>query len=348
MESKRLNDYLKVIENNELISKVYREICEYEISGNLKSKEVNNLFSIIKRLDLKNQKILNSYPSNDKDIQEFLLLLEDLNVNLVNDDYVEYVKNSNDIKLKKFIEQIDELSLINHKCSEEDLIDIDSKFILINDVKYPYKEGIELLKESGHDELIEQVNEKYNNILNQIYESEKLKNILDYNRLCLTKHTMMAYIIEAIEKEKNDNIKNKLIKFKYNMLTIFDTLGNAFIENNSDFIDIERYQDILKFYYKDNKEYFDYYDCLYTSVIGNMLSWIISRDVNEIDKFEDILTSAYLKTYTSLISDKESLEIIYDDVKNVLDQSNDTENILMINNSLNLNQRLVLSKKINK
>ena len=349
MEKQRFESYLKVIENNDLIKKTYNKIAQLEIENKLDSDEASTLLSIIKRITASNYDLLKRYSPRDKDIQEFLILLEDMNVDIINDDYVEYIKNDNNIKLKKFSEQVSELEMTRYDFSEEDLLCFGSKAIQIDNKAYPLKKGLELLEAAGQDETVKEIRNIIDKAYEQSFNDEKEDRILEYNRTCLTHNLMMNFILEDIENAENKKYRKQLIKFKYNMLTLYDSLSRNFIKDPHNFIEINKYQNELMLHYnKKNKTYFEYYDFLYKGVINNILSWITTRDNQDINKFEDILVLAYLNTYTSLISSNKELEGIENDKLTALQLSTNEQNQILISDSLNYNNKLVLAKKLDK
>ena len=147
-------------------------------------------------------------------------------------------------------------------------------------------------------------------IEDELYQEVVKEDELDILKENLLSHTLMEYILDAISSEKNSRVKNELIRVKYRLLFLLDTLGSSFINNQRKFTKVPVYQELLKIKYNEEPELY-YQDFLepIKGVLTDFMDTLSAVDKDEIKGYKDkakyILFKLYLKTFISIIYDEE-------------------------------------------
>ena len=209
---------------------------------------------------------------------------------------------------------------------------------------------MKLLENSGYEEIIEQIDAKVDELMSDYEAQKRDDNYLDYNRLCLIQNTMMKYLLDEIESSNNKNIKNELIKYKYNIIIICSELTNKFANNPHDFVEIESYQNNLLTKYLEDPQGYDYtfedWDLGYKVVINQELRKIKERNIDETTQFDDVLAKIYIKTYSSLISNPKTVKEIIDNANIAIDNTDSVINKAVIKAASEIDNNISFSKKM--
>ena len=338
MNEKRREDYERIIELNNSAYNLYQKLCSLEIDGKFLNGEYKEYILLIKKINDMTKKIYLKYSLNDNFINAYI-------DNIIYDKKIifnEYIKNINDrnnFSYKRFIEDIGELNLEHNITNGINLDNID---ISAND------EIQELL--DGNNFLANILESLISNN-NEIQQKINTNLILEYNRLNLYVNTLMNYVLDEINNLANIELKNRLIKFKYNMLCLYRTLENNFLINQRKFTQANLFQEAFVPFYPKEIKYFAAYDISSCEYMENVLSIFIDKGneyYNYEEVFNDLLTILQFKTLLSLISSNANLNTIKQGMLKSITMCKSELGRKLIAFSYNLNEKLLLCKKIDK
>ena len=175
-------------------------------------------------------------------------------------------------------------------------------------------------------------------------------NYLLYCRNALQYHTTADYLEEAIANEKNQKIRNKLLEYKYKMIAIDGYLEKPFLKNPNNYSRTTFYQEIFKDYYEDNIEFFIDWDDYYQEQVDKVIASIMENNnikyTNINERYHNKLNAIFLKAYSSILSNGELLDITNLKKTFAMNITKNKLNKKLIKSTLNLNQDLLLSKKL--
>lgn len=332
MENPLLNQCLEITKLNKTLESMYTELAELEILGLQYSKEYDKNISYIQMiLDVINKKI-RALDFTNEDLIEI-------------DEKLGAINGYNDEE-HNFILDLFELSENNHMrrlCMQLYYISIE------NDCGYNI-EDIEDKDKYVDSELAEneELQEKCEEYLDELIKKENEVELLKDK---LFSHTLMQYLLDAIESEKNIEIKNELIKVKYRLIYLLKDLERRFINNPKKFSRVNFYQELLKEREKDDEEIYMY---LYTEPIKEE----IEAELNYLSKLNDsyysniknricvILRVIYIKTYLSMNFDTridKELKDIQQQVINETESDISRENVIK---SFEIKKELSVPKKV--
>ena len=351
----RLQDYLKIIKNNEYIEKMYMQLAQLEIENNTNSDEYKNIIELIKDLSIKNTKLMKKYPLNDEFLENFLELMdslnfyksEDLNATLL------ILNNKLSLKNKKFIENILTLNTLRKDFSQEELIpDFDEYAVNYNGYFFKIDDLINYLEMSGNDEIADEIINVKDDLFDKAYEDICLRQKTYFVRIALQNHTILDYIQDEINNTTNEKIKNKLIQSKYKYICWCKSLEDAFLKNPYNCSKTKFYQSI----FNESKEISDSYEPVniefnqfYTDNSKGLLNYLAYRDKEKYDNiddlYDDVLRNILLKSYSSLITDRNKSNLIKKLKSAAIKVAQNDLNKKIIYNSIHLNKELILTKK---
>ncbi len=338
----KLDDILKVLKYNDMIDKLYKKLTQLEIKNLKNSDEYINIVELINDLSKKEYEITKSATYYDEELNNIFNNISSFNN--YSDDAINYINETNNSKIKRLLCHYDEISLTKDDFPEDLLT---KEEIRVNGYVIPTDEALELIEEFDEDSA-EYVREIISNFEEQMFETLSINNFLLYCRNALEHHTTAEYLEDAIANEKNLKIKNKLIEYKYKMISIYKYLEDPFLKNPNNYSRTAYYQEILKEYYNKYIEFFKDWDSYYEDQVNNALSNIMDNSLNKYtninQKYYDKLLTIYLKVYSSISSSEKILNSIDLDKKTAIQLSTSDKNKNIIKNSLNLKQDLILCK----
>lgn len=352
MNEYRLYDYKKIIKNNGYIQKMYKRLAELDYSNQKESEEYNTIIELIKELAHENETIYKSYSLYDDDILNFVDLIDEV-VSNTDFEFLNYFRKDNESynKLARFAEFYGYFNIHNKDIKKEDLTsEFDNSSVNFNGVIYSMDNLLEILDEYGYKsfkERIEQIREIVaQNNYNQLMIANQKLAIIDG----LQNHTMIEYFDKEINETNDKRIKKKLINAKYILISIYKELEDPFLIDQNNYSKVSYYQNnFKKMITKDDME-FQLFNKDYIKTLNDIIIKITERKkekYNNInDKFEDILTSIYLKTYTSLLGDKKDILNILVSENYLLSENKNEINKNILMHARNLEPNLILLRKL--
>lgn len=362
MEKQRRLDYNKVIENNNIIDKIYTRLSDLEINNEKNNEEYNNLLAIIKKYSLINERIMKKYSLSDGDLFYFMNSLLQTNEDAKTED--EFNLSFDNVKNIRFVNYVSEESIYYDDDYFKENYLKNELCIYLNNVEYNVEDALKALKtkfnytEEEAKEYMDEILEEYQKQDDPVFEQSNLLN--NYERK-ITKaeenlyiHTQMSYLLDAIENEKDIKVKNLLIKYKYKYIACYKTLEDFFLKNTNDFIKTNFYQKrILEIVNKDSKEaknFMDAWNEYYLQVIESLITVLVSLDngnkLKSKEKARNILVNCSIKAYSSiLLSDKfHKLSNNYD--FKAIQAAKSEEIKALLSDAKKLKKDLILSEKL--
>lgn len=309
----------EIIQLNKAYERIFNTLAELEVNGQTNSDDYQinlDYLNITKEIIDKRINALDFDEEELMEAEEFIACLNRLD-DKNHDIIIDILCLSKENSARKLVNQLYMISRKNNMFVMTDEQPISDDFT-------------EEEKESIEDELVDEI----------IKEDE-----LDILKEDLLSHTLMEYILEAIQNEKNTRVKNELIRVKYRLLFLLDTLGNSFRRNPNNFTKVPVFQELLKIKYTEEKSL--YYEDFLEPIKGMLLDFIdtiSALDKDEIKGYKDkakfILFKLYLKTFISIIYDDdfhkeivEATEQIKEDAKSDFAKKN-IDDIFKLNKSL--------------
>ena len=273
----------ELIKFNKALENVYNTLAELEINGQIESEEYQenvDYLDMIKEVIDKKVRALDLDEEEIMEAEEFIAGLNRLD-DKDHDIILDVLNLSEENSVRKLVYQ---LYIISRK----------SNMFVMTDEQPISDEFDEDEKELIEDELYDEI----------VKEDE-----LDLLKEDLLSHTLMEYILDAINNEKNTRVKNELIRVKYRLLFLLDTLGNPFIKNQKHFTKVPILQELLVCKYKEEPKLYneDFLEPI-RGVLTDFIDTISAVDKDEIKgykaKAKYILFKLYLKTFVSIIYDE--------------------------------------------
>ena len=342
----KLEAILKVIKRNDIIDKLYKRLTELEINGLKDSDDYRLIIDFIRDIDSENDNFFKKASYYDDETNEIIDNI--IGMNKFSDNYIEYIGECKNTKLKRFLCQYEQCALIRDDFPNEMLMQ-ENSFININGMQLPAEEAIDVV-ECMDENSANFIREFLNEVKEKTYEIYSTYNYLLYCRNALQHHTAADYLEESIKNERNKKIKNKLIEYKYMMISIYKYLEAPFLKNPNNYSRTAFYQDILKDYYEDNIEFFvdwdQYYQEQVNDVLANIMDKTNTKYTNLKERYHDKLLSIYLKVFSSISSSEKTFIHIDNGKRIALEMAKNKLSQNVIKNSLDLDQDLLLSKKL--
>lgn len=339
MNKQRVEDYERVISLNKSAEELYDKLALLEFNKKMLSEEYTEYVMLIKKINEITKTIINKYPLEDDFINIYIeSIIKSRSFHL--DEYVLHIKDDKDMNYKRFIEDLGEIELANN-------------------IKNPQKINgtIEIFgEEYDLDYFLENCDEEILNLLkeNNIDNFYPDSLILTSNYINLYLNTFTDYILRQIEMLNNPNLIHRMIKFKYNLLKLYRCLEDNFLINPASFTQTKLYQKAIDSYYPREMNYFSSNDRKNAEIIEKELYILLCKEYETYtsydDAIDDLLSVAYIKTLTSLMSNEHNVEVVKKGVLKAIDLSNNQLSKILLAHCCNLNNRLLLHKelKINK
>lgn len=340
MEKQRADDMLKVLQLNNSIDKLYKLMCELELKGEKDSDQYKEYLEMIRFASKRCEQYMLNYKLSDLDINEYITLLYELNHYPINPiDYVDPVRNT---KIKRFISHNYELSLRYHETDEDEYSE---DGVIIDGVKYDFETGAMVAEQEGYEEAIEDIR-----FLQKQTEQEQAESFdrdnMNLAELELETHTFMKYLLDAINEEKNEKIKNKLIEAKYRIISEIRSLELTFLYDQDLDINLREYQNKLHDVFKERKELYLEYALYLEATIDSERTQIIDRHKETYDDLDDqvynILLSILLKTHTSCMPNETVRKGIMEDTNAGIELAEGKIDKKVLKRSSKLNSKYVI------
>ena len=347
MEKKKFEDMLSILELNNSIDKLYKMLCELELNGQMDSKEYQEYVGMIRFARSRCDYYFLKHPLCDTEMNDFIELLMDLNRINPNQtmDFLSYIPNT---RIRRFIEHNTELATIYHQdTAEEQLIfeDITDRF---------FAGDLDLMSfdlEDYDEDDLEAEEAMVNNLL-QSNSREINEAVDDYNQLKfkIESHIFISYLIDAINNEKNMEVKKKLIETKYRIIAMVRNIEDTFLYNtrfeniNYDYLNLS----LNDMFRKNNNFYSDYIES-YEQLIGQQQDLLLDRNKEKYDNIDDyvqdILLGISLQTYISCLPNDMVRDAIIEDQQTAIDLSTSKIDKKVLRKSLKLNNKYVLPQQ---
>lgn len=344
--SKKLDKILDIVKCNDTIDKLYKKLLELDKLGLKNSEEYLLVIDVLKGCCNEENEMMKDLSYADDEIEDILTNIQSLNP--MADDYINYVDEANNTKIKRLLCHFGQQALIRNDFFDNMFVP-NNNVVVIDGMEVSADEALDYLGEIDEN-CANFISEILNQETERMFEEYSTYNYLLYCRNALQYHTTADYLEEAIANEKNKKIKSKLLEYKYKMIAIYGYLEKPFLKNPYNYSRTMYYQDIFKDYYNDNMEFFTDWDNYYQEQVDDTIASIMENNnekynnINE--RYYNKLNAIYLKAYSSILSNDKLLDIT--NIKKMF-AMNITKNKLnkkLIKSTLNLNQDLLLSKKL--
>lgn len=211
-ETKILDD---ILELNKTALTQYELLAELDIEGKKKSLEYKNTIRNIKLIASIIEKKLANLKISSKDLFLYEKQLAERH-NFDDEDIIAETlyQNTHDAAAKRLSIQIFNYSLLNYCYT------IDEEY---TDPDYEYNEE-----------------------LDEIISDDANKEIdFDFVKDRLLIHTLLSYLEKAIKKETNNEVKNILIRTKYNVIYLLYPIEYDFLKKQTNYVNPTTYQEII-------------------------------------------------------------------------------------------------------
>ncbi|MBR6072994.1 MAG: hypothetical protein IKP76_01555 [Bacilli bacterium] len=335
----RVNDMLKVMDFNDAVLCMYDKLAELEKNNKVNTEEYNDLCDLIRYSKRKVKSLIFKYPIND----DYMDKLEDTltaidHTDLFFYDYNSYLKKFRHRRLFEFLE---ETSYLFHTKPKE--YELQGK-ITIDGVTYDLNNGLYELDEDEYDS--EDV-EDYKELIRENTKYDE--NLDDYSiaSIQLESNIFIKYLLEAIEKETNVDIKDRLIDVKYNILSTISCLEDSFLVNHSLDNSISHYHRKLDFIFKRNNSFYPEYIDEHKNQIIFEQDRLMGRNKNKYNSIDekvfDILIGLTIKTHLSCIPDKDIREELVDDNSAAVELTKSNLDKKILKKSIQLNKQYTIN-----
>ena len=350
MDQNRLNDYLKVIELNKAVEKMYKRLAALDYQGLKNNDEYNTLVDLIKDTATNSNKIFKKYPLHDNDILNFINLITEINkystlplITLLNDQA--------SIKIKRFLEHHFIYELENKNLTQDEVIpEYNNILVNFNGVKYSLNNLMSLFDECGYTTLANKLEKDKKNLYLKKYREIIQNKEITINKINLQNFTLLDYFDNEINKTTDKRIKKRLIKSKYILFSMFKSLEDSFLEDQTNYSKTKYYQNEYKKLFNKNNNLNKYYNDYYIEQINSLILYTLERNKDKYnnldDRYKDIILSIYLKTLISLLNNKKDIDAIYKDQDYIISENHNNFNAQFLNTTRNLNEELILSRKL--
>ena len=351
MTNNKLVDYYSIINNNELILKLYERLAELEYLKKKGNNDYNLTIEMIKDYVNKNDELYKKHSINDDDIFNFSDMIDDVKAN-TNFEFIDNFDKRNTAKKEyRFINFLGILNLLNTKFDKEDLLyEFYDYPVRLNGVVYSMDNFLEIMKEYGYGASLGVFEQLKDEFARKKYEELIVENrkYLIYEKL--ENSTILDYIDNAIENIKGKVLRKKLIDAKYSFIALHKDLEDSFLLDQNNYSKTSMYQQSFKYQFKKDDPILVSFNNSLIEALNDTIVMITERNKkkykNANDQFTDILLSIYVKSYTSLL-------ISYKDIANIklsseylLNENKNDINKKLIEQSLDLEPNLILSRKL--
>ena len=343
MERKEFDDMTKVLQLNEGIDKLYKHLCDLELQGKFMSDEYMECVDMIRFGSKRAQDYMLKYPLSNKDMNDFIEVLLELN-HYNKWDPVNYIDKAPSIKIKRFIEHNFELSLAFHDSNEDEFL---PDQIQIEDVTYNFEEGIALLEEEGQYDAIEDIQAM--KAAND--EQDKLDYFRDdlyLERISLEIHTFMKYLLDTINTEKDPEIKEALIRMKYQIISNVRSIELSFLYDPTLSYSLTTYQYRLARVFKKTPQLFIEHITDSATLIDAEQMQLLERgkksytDID--DKVHDILLGIMLQTHITCMPNEIVREATIEDTEAAVELSRSRADKKVLKKSLKINKKYIMQE----
>lgn len=359
MKKERLKDYETVIETNKQIIKLYSILADLEKNNELNSESYNRTISLIKRLRDKNEELILKHSLYGEGLSTYIdrLRIDDDNETLVDKEI-----NIDETAVDRFVHFINDYSLVT-KEYDRNLLYKDFEVIFIGEEHYNREQAIKIwneeynmsleLAEFRADEIINQTLSKSEigfDVDDEMFDIDCAKAAM-YRQENYIINTLLFYLTKNIEAVENKEVKDMLINFKYQMISVSKFAEDAFLNNPLDYIDIDTYKNEMNRMIKEESithRFLDNWDQHYTKLFDESLCNLQMVDANKkyniVDEVYDIILATLMQTYESAMIEKKNVYHVHG-LRNKMNKSltkKYTKNT--INLSKNLEKSTMLSK----
>lgn len=347
MEKNRSDDMITILQLNNSIDQLYKLLCNLELEGKKDSQEYKDYVDLIRFASQRCHKYMTRHNLGDKDINEFIQVLNELN-HYDKYDPLNYIQKFDNIKIRRFIEHNYELSLIYHE-SDEDMYYSDQDGIIIENVKYDYETGLAMLEEEGYQDMADDCRFLMEQAKTEKEENED-RDDMDIAELQLETHTFMLYLLDAINEEQDEEIKKKLIEAKYRIISNIRSLELTFLYDQDLDIDLEAHQRELHNVFKKRKSLYLEYVLYLEQIIDHERMMLIERHKEKYDDLDDqvydILLSILLKTHVSCIPNETVRNGILEDSDAGVQLAESKIDKKVLSRSMKLNAKYIIKESI--
>ena len=308
MSEEKLKPIMDIIKFNRSAEKIYEEIAQLEIDGKLGTPEHEELLDVLCMIWQMVDRKLRYMNLNNEELMQASELIGALNRldDPEHDVVFDVLSLSKTNYVRKVLNQLFEYSRLAHSFVMEN----------VGDTSDFTSEELEVLDEIMTEEI-------------------KLEDNLDLLKDKLLSHTLVSYIEEAIQNEKNPKVKNELIRVKYRLIFLIPNLEDNYIRIPDDYLKVPVYQELLRLNIEEHPDL--YYECFLEPVLpviekelDKLFSVNDTANKGYIQKTKLILRKLYIKTFISIIYDETLLSELTDKrdvLKDTTESSFDKRNI---------------------
>ena len=192
-----------------------------------------------------------------------------------------------------------------------------SLVVPINGQIYDIEKNYSEILETYGDEVAQPLKAQLNQF--NIEEDDRLLAVLTYYLFQLESHVYYAYLLDAIKKADDPDVKYTLMAIKYGYLSNVGTVAESFaLDANINDV-IEYYSKRLFEILKENPDFQDAYIKRSEVIIDEMQSQLLEREKEQYDDLEDLISdivqNLYVNTVLSLSINDEERKRLIDDIK---------------------------------
>lgn len=308
--NRELNIVLDILDYSTHVEKIYNYLAKLEIEGKKDTEEYEDIASLIEdAIKIENQKYRQIPKFLSKDIIEIKKLIEGLN--RTTDESILNVTemNSKTNKLKRLYAHIRDYSLIRNE--EEDVENNEEEMISVEFLGFVTQIPKKLAEQYGIDKQLE---EKDKEIREKEAERRKVTCDLIYYKFALINSLFIDYLEEYISNCNNKLIKNRLIKYKYQLIFSTPSLEAGFAKHPKHPSNTEYLKEIVAIKIQEHPaKYHDdflknvYYD-VSDSVVNLSQADYHAKQSSLDEKVAKIIEVLYTKACLSTIYDEGILE----------------------------------------
>ena len=339
----RVEDMLFVLGLNDSILEKYKELAELEKKNQQNSKEYNENCELIRLGKNGVRRRIFKYPINDEYMKNFIDTLgEREKTNLEFFDYNTYFKR---YRHRRLFEYLEELSLFFHTKPQEEVLHGE---IIVDGVSYNLDDDLDELEDEGYD--MEQL-QSFKDMLKANEKYDRAVDDYSYATSQLEVSVFMKYLLEAIEQEQDTRIKNKLIDFKYNMISTISCLEDSFLRDHLIDNSIEHYHRKLDFIFRRNRSFYpEFIDYHIENIIVEQDKFMDrnKKRYNNVDeKVQDIISSIIIKTHLSCIPDRDIRKNVVEENSAAVELTNSKIDKKVLKRSIQLNKQYTINNQYN-
>lgn len=312
----RLKNITTVLKKYDLIFILYKELIRLEKENKPdKEKKMKGIWDLIRDLGATSDDLLREYPLGDGYNDEFVTLMAEMNHIPHQDCWdISVFKETN--KYKRIWEHMLELRYEEHQSNNT--TDIPNTQLAVEGTIYEAPIALKIIEEEYPSEL-----EKAKKLVEK-QEKEQYKYLCDLDDYYLTirsleAHIFIEYIQEAIKKNYNQTeIRNKLIEFKYGLISNIRTLEHTFRIGWDPAIVIPTLYNKLTDIFDRNPELFEEFIQFESAAIEEEEEKLLERNKKtyfNIDDFlSDVLLNLSIRTHLTCIPSKMVRDAVIEDI----------------------------------